>query len=289
MPFMRDKANGSARADAEIKLTPFRIDIPQADLDDLVDRLHRTRWTDEYEGVGWDYGTNLGYLKELATYWQYRYDGRRQEPHLNSFPHYTAELAGEALTFIHARGTGPNPTPLLLLHGWPDSICRCLKLIPLLTDPAGHGRDPGGTGLPRGGHFVAMEYPDVMAADVRAFFAELTTRLTRHPEPRNCGCRIRSDPSSGRFAPDEGRYDDQIARGIATTTPGRSAVQGHAAANHSTIGNTEAAPARLHGAPRLRRREERVMMPRHGVSHHCMAAAKAWRCSASSRGRLREM
>jgi len=133
---MRDKANGSARVDAEIQ--PYRIDIPQADLDDLVDRLRRTRWTDEYEGVGWDYGTNLGYMKELAKYWQHGYDWRREEAHLNSFPHYTAELAGQSLTFIHARGTGPNPTPLLLLHGWPDSMCRYLKLI-----AEDHGRLPG--------------------------------------------------------------------------------------------------------------------------------------------------
>src|SRR5262245_29004670 len=131
---MSDKANGSARADAEIQ--PYRIDIPQADLDDLRDRLRRTRWIDEYEGVGWDYGSNLGYVQELAKYWQHGYDWRRQEANLNSFPHYTAEFAGEALTFIHARGTGPNPTPLLLLHGWPDSVCRYLKLIPLLTEPA---------------------------------------------------------------------------------------------------------------------------------------------------------
>jgi pimeloyl-ACP methyl ester carboxylesterase len=138
---MRDKANGGARGDSGIQ--PFRIDIPQADMDDLRDRLARTRWTDEYEGVGWDYGTNLGYLRELANYWQHGYDWRRQEAELNSFPHYTAEVAGEAVTFIHVRGTEPNPTPLLLLHGWPDSICRYLKLIPLPTDPAGHGLDPG--------------------------------------------------------------------------------------------------------------------------------------------------
>ena len=71
------------------------------------------------------------------------HDWRRQEAYLNSFPHYTAELDGEELTFIHVRGTGPDPIPLLLLHGWPDSVCRYLKLIPLLTDPASHGGDPG--------------------------------------------------------------------------------------------------------------------------------------------------
>ena len=124
-------------------IRPFRVDVPQAELDDLRDRLARTRWPDDYEGVGWDYGTDLATMKELATYWRDGYDWRRQEAYLNSFPHYTAELDSEELTFIHVRGTGPDPIPLLLLHGWPDSVCRYLKLIPLLTDPASHGGDPG--------------------------------------------------------------------------------------------------------------------------------------------------
>ena len=124
-------------------IRPFRVDVPQAELDDLRDRLARTRWPDDYEGVGWDYGTDLATMKELATYWRDGYDWRRQEAYLNSFPHFTAELDGEELTFIHIRGTGPDPIPLLLLHGWPDSVCRYLKLIPLLTDPASHGGDPG--------------------------------------------------------------------------------------------------------------------------------------------------
>jgi pimeloyl-ACP methyl ester carboxylesterase len=124
-------------------IRPFRVDVPQAELDDLRDRLARTRWPDDYEGVGWDYGTDLVTMKELATYWHDGYDWRRQEAYLNSFPHFTAALDGEELTFIHVRGTGPDPIPLLLLHGWPDSVCRYLKLIPLLTDPASHGDDPG--------------------------------------------------------------------------------------------------------------------------------------------------
>jgi pimeloyl-ACP methyl ester carboxylesterase len=124
-------------------IRPFRVDVPQAELDDLQDRLARTRWPDDYKGVGWDYGTDLATMKELATYWRDGYDWRRQEAYLNSFPHFTAELDGEELTFIHVRGAGPDPIPLLLLHGWPDSVCRYLKIIPLLTDPASHGGDPG--------------------------------------------------------------------------------------------------------------------------------------------------
>src|SRR4029453_2102393 len=124
-------------------IRPFRVEVPQAELDDLRDRLARTRWPDDYEGVGWDYGTDLATMKELATYWRDSYDWRQQEAYLNSFPHFTTEFDGEELTFIHVRGTDPDPIPLLLLHGWPDSVCRYLKLIPLLTDPASHGGDPG--------------------------------------------------------------------------------------------------------------------------------------------------
>jgi pimeloyl-ACP methyl ester carboxylesterase len=123
-------------------IKPFKVNIPQADLDDLQERLARTRWTDEIEGVGWDYGTNLGYMKELADYWQNHYDWRKQEARLNSFNWFKAEIDGVGLSFIHERGKGPNPTPLILFHGWPDSVCRYLKLIPMLTDPASYGGDP---------------------------------------------------------------------------------------------------------------------------------------------------
>lgn len=125
-----------------MEITPFRISIPQHDLDDVKARLEHTRWTDEYEGNGWDYGTNVQYLKTLVEHWPHRFDWRQQEQRLNSFPQFTVELDGEAMTFIHVRANAPNPTPLLLLHGWPDSVCRYLKLIPLLTDGAGRGDDP---------------------------------------------------------------------------------------------------------------------------------------------------
>lgn len=118
-----------------MQVTPHQLAAPQDALDDLQERPERTRWTDEYEGVGWDYGTNVGYLKEVAACWRDSFDWRRQEAHLNSFPHFTAALGDETLTFIHVRRTGPDPIPLLLLHGWPDSVCRYLKLIGIrLTD-----------------------------------------------------------------------------------------------------------------------------------------------------------
>lgn len=125
-----------------MSIQPFKIDIPQATLDDLRERLARTRWTDEVEGSGWTYGVNLGYMKELANYWQHTYDWRKHEAALSTFAHFKANVDGVGIHFIHERGKGPNPTPLLLLHGWPDSFYRYHKVIPRLSDPASYGGDP---------------------------------------------------------------------------------------------------------------------------------------------------
>jgi pimeloyl-ACP methyl ester carboxylesterase len=125
-----------------MSIQPFTIAIPQTALDDLQARLANTRWPDEVEGAGWEYGTNLGYLKELLDYWQHQYDWRKQEAELNRFHHFKADVNGIGIHFIHERAKGPNPTPLLLLHGWPDSFYRYHKVIPMLTDPARAGLDP---------------------------------------------------------------------------------------------------------------------------------------------------
>jgi pimeloyl-ACP methyl ester carboxylesterase len=121
---------------------PYSIDIPQATLDDLQDRLAHTRWASEVEGAGWDYGTNLGYLKSLNDYWKNCYDWRAQEAKLNQFSQYRATVGGLGVHFIHERGKGPNPLPLILTHGWPDSFYRMYKIIPMLADPVHFGGDP---------------------------------------------------------------------------------------------------------------------------------------------------
>jgi epoxide hydrolase len=114
---------------------PFSINVPQAVLDDLQERLARTRWPDEIDGAAWDYGTNLSYLKKFVAYWQNGYDWRKHEATLNQFAHFQAEIDGVKVHFIHERGKGENPTPIILTHGWPDSFYRFHKLIPMLTDP----------------------------------------------------------------------------------------------------------------------------------------------------------
>ncbi|GAC1353786.1 MAG: epoxide hydrolase [Ktedonobacteraceae bacterium] len=122
-----------------MSIQPFKVDIPQATLDDLRERLGRTRWPDEIEGADWDYGTNLGYLKELTNYWQHTFDWRKQEAMFNRFAHFRAEVDGLGIHFIHERGKGPNPTPIILTHGWPGSFFEMLKIIPMLTDPESYG------------------------------------------------------------------------------------------------------------------------------------------------------
>ncbi|MBV9231016.1 MAG: epoxide hydrolase [Chloroflexi bacterium] len=125
-----------------MQVKPFTIDISQTVLDDLRERLARTRWPDEAEGTGWSYGTNLGYMKDLANYWQHQYDWRKHEAELNKFAQFKAEVDGVGIHFIHERGKGPNPIPLLLVHGWPDSFYCYHKVIGLLTDPENFGGDP---------------------------------------------------------------------------------------------------------------------------------------------------
>ncbi len=129
------------RADAEIR--PFRVEIPQADLDDLRDRLARTRWPDELPGVGWSRGVPLGYLQELAADWRGSYDWRRHEATLNEHPQYTTTIDGQTIHFLHVRSPEPDAAPLLLLHGWPGSVVELLDLIGPLSDPRAHG---GGAG-----------------------------------------------------------------------------------------------------------------------------------------------
>jgi len=124
-----------------MSITPFTIHITPETLTDLQDRLARTRWTDEIAGAGWEYGTNLAYLKDLVGYWQHHFDWRMQERALNAFSHFRAQVDGVGLHFIHERGRGEHPLPLVLLHGWPSSFWQMLTIIPLLTDPARYGGD----------------------------------------------------------------------------------------------------------------------------------------------------
>ena len=121
---------------------PFKIEVSDSDLDDLRARLERTRWPDELPGTGWDYGSNLDYIKELVDYWRTKFDWRAQEQLINSFSHFKTDVDGLGIHFIHEKGKGPNPMPLVVTHGWPGTFFEMHKIISLLSDPASHGGDP---------------------------------------------------------------------------------------------------------------------------------------------------
>jgi pimeloyl-ACP methyl ester carboxylesterase len=130
------------------QIEEFRVSIPQADLDDLANRLARTRWPSSLPGAawdhsapgaGWDRGVPVGYLRELAEYWRDGFDWRAQEARLNSYPQYTTRIDGQKIHFLHVKSPEPDATPLLLLHGWPGSVVEFTRVIGPLSDPGSHG------------------------------------------------------------------------------------------------------------------------------------------------------
>jgi microsomal epoxide hydrolase len=124
------------------EILPFRIDIPQADLDDLRDRLGRTRWPDQLPGAGWDYGIPLAYVQELAGYWRDEYDWRVHEARLNGFGQFVTTIDGARVHFLHIRSAVPDAMPLIITHGWPGSVVEFWDIIGPLTDPAACGGSP---------------------------------------------------------------------------------------------------------------------------------------------------
>ena len=124
------------------KPDPFRIDIPQADLDDLHDRLARTRWPDELPGVGWSYGVSKDHLQELVEYWRTGYDWRSKEARLNQIPQFRTEIDGQTVHFLHVRSPEPDATPLIISHGWPSTVADFSSILGPLSDPRAHGGDP---------------------------------------------------------------------------------------------------------------------------------------------------
>lgn len=134
MPLMSD-TNGSAPR-------PFRVAIPQKTIDHILARVREARWPDRLDADDWRYGANWDYMKELAAYWTTRYDWRKAEARLNSFPQFKARVEDFDIHFYHVRGTGPRPLPVVLTHGWPGSVVEFLEVIGPLSDPAHQGGSP---------------------------------------------------------------------------------------------------------------------------------------------------
>jgi len=119
------------RSDQGIR--PFRMEVPQADLDDLHDRLARTHWPDELPGVGDEYGVPLGYVRDLAEYWRTGYDWRIWEARFNRYAQFTTTIDGQTIQFLHVRSPEPDALPLILTHGWPGSVAEYLDVIEPLS------------------------------------------------------------------------------------------------------------------------------------------------------------
>jgi pimeloyl-ACP methyl ester carboxylesterase len=120
--------------ETDTDIRPFRIDIPQSDLDDLRARLERTRSPGPETAEGWSQGPPLKDLHELVTYWSEQYDWRAQEAELNRYPQFTTTIDGQTIHFLHVRSSDPDALPLILTHGWPGTFVEYLGVIEHLTD-----------------------------------------------------------------------------------------------------------------------------------------------------------
>jgi pimeloyl-ACP methyl ester carboxylesterase len=192
----------------DARITPFRIDIPQADLDDLQARLEQARWPDELPGAG-DYGVSQSYIRSLADRWRSGYDWRAVEARINRYPQFTTEIDGQNIHFLHVRSPEPNALPLIVTHGWPGSIVEFLDIIEPLTDPRSHGGDPSNAfhlvtpSMPGYGFSGPTREPGWNLYRIAAAWVELMRRLgyERYGAVGNdAGSMI--SPEMGRLDPD---------------------------------------------------------------------------------------
>ncbi len=176
-------ANDTAVSADPDAIRPFEVNVPQEVLDDLKVRLARTRFPDEIDGAGWDYGANLEYMKEFVDYWRDEFDWREQERRLNEFDHYVTNIDGLDIHFIHQRSEVPNARPLIITHGWPGSVVEFIKVIGPLTDPEAYGGDPADAfhvvapSIPGFGFSDKPTEPGHNSARMAVYFAKLMERL----------------------------------------------------------------------------------------------------------------
>jgi len=139
MTSQQNTDSGGARTATTIDIRPFRVAIPQAALDDLRERLDRTRYARPAPGDSWDYGTPVSYLADMVTYWRDEFDWRSQEARINAHPQYVTEVDGQTIHFLHVRSEEADATPVVLTHTYPGSFVDFLEMIGPLTDPVAYG------------------------------------------------------------------------------------------------------------------------------------------------------
>ena len=121
---------------------PFEVNVPDEQLEDMRRRVRETRWAPDFGNEAWTYGVERGWLQDMARYWSEEFDWRAQEATINSYPQFRVDIDGVPIHFIHVRGKGPNPRPIILTHGWPWTFWDWKDVIHRLADPAAHGGDP---------------------------------------------------------------------------------------------------------------------------------------------------
>jgi pimeloyl-ACP methyl ester carboxylesterase len=174
----------TAPASGDEAVVPFVIDIPDAQLDDLAQRLRRMRWPTEVgDNSDWDAGANLAYMRGLVDYWLNGYDWRAQERAMNAFAQFRTVIDGAPVHFIHEKGVGPNPAPLILNHGWPWTFWDMRKIIRPLADPAAFGGDPADAfdvivpSLPGFGFSSPLTQPGMGFTQAADIYVKLMQRL----------------------------------------------------------------------------------------------------------------
>jgi len=190
-------------------IRPFRIDIPQSELDDLRARLSNVRWPDDLPGVGWSRGVPIAYMKKLAEYWRTEYNWREHEARINGYPQFIANIDGQNIHFLHVRSSEPGAIPLMLLHGWPGSFVEFLELIGPLTNPKAYGGSSGDAfhlvipSLPGHGFSGPVSEPGWTDGKVAEALVKLMERLGYEKyglQGGDIGAFIA--PRMGRIAPD---------------------------------------------------------------------------------------
>jgi hypothetical protein len=122
-----------------MKIEPFCIHTDDHDIDDLRRRLRETRWSQSLDGAGWEMGMDAAYLRSLSDYWLNQFDWRIAEAALNRLSHFQARSDAGSLHFVHLKGSGAHPIPIVLTHGWPSTFAELLKLGQMLATPSAFG------------------------------------------------------------------------------------------------------------------------------------------------------
>jgi epoxide hydrolase len=182
------------------QLLPYRVEIPQSDLDDLAERLGRVRWPDELPGVDWSYGVPLDHVRELVEYWRSGYDWRAQEARINEHPQFLTTIDGQQVHFLHVRSPQADALPLILTHGWPMSVVEYLDLIGPLTDEF-HLVIPS---LPGVGFSGPTREPGWDTRRIAAAWAELMRRLGYERYGAH------GNDAGSLISPELGRLDDRV-------------------------------------------------------------------------------